>query len=110
MIDLESIQPKMRRLVLWLNRHEFITTDSGDGVTNVAAGMEGALSIPHVVCRVEPDKLIDESHRLHVHCEMSLDGEWWIEASYAPNTWSVKHGVALVILYGATDDNLRNEA
>lgn len=38
----------MRETVSWLRLMDFNTTDSGDGVTNVEAGMEGALTIPHV--------------------------------------------------------------
>lgn len=43
-----NVQPTMRATVTWLRTMDFTTTDSGDGVTNVEAGMEGALTIPHV--------------------------------------------------------------
>lgn len=47
-VDLSVIHEKMRPVVALLNANGFTTTDSGDGVTNVELGMEGALPFPHV--------------------------------------------------------------
>lgn len=46
-----EIQPTMQRLVALLQGWGYETTDSGDGVLNVEAGMEGALDYPHVLIR-----------------------------------------------------------
>ena len=63
-LDLESLTPGIRKTVAWLNGHGFKTTDSGDGHTNIDAGMEDALPFPHVVIHVSPEALVSESNRL----------------------------------------------
>lgn len=61
-----SLTPGIRRTVAMLNEHGFHTTDSGDGVTNVAAGMDDALPYPNVAILVTPAAmLIAEALRLH---------------------------------------------
>lgn len=60
----ESITPGIRQLVAWLNSKGFETTDSGDGVTNVEAGMECAMATPNVAIAVSPDVLVSETRRL----------------------------------------------
>lgn len=50
-IDLDTIDPGVRRLVRWLRAMGFDTTDSGDGVTKPAAGDVEALTVPHVFIR-----------------------------------------------------------
>ena len=52
-LDLDTLNPGIWRTVLWLRGHGFNTCDSGDGVTNVAAGMEGARDHGHVVIQLE---------------------------------------------------------
>ncbi len=47
----------MRKAVELLNKAGFKTTDSGDGVTNVEAGMEGALPFPHIIVRLDSEFL-----------------------------------------------------
>lgn len=99
MIDLEKIQPKMRPVVEFLNQNGFKTTDSGDGVTNVEAGMEGAMNFPHVVVNLGETLLIPELvasvKRLTALMQTQNfgfgDGD--IEVSY-----SVTTGLALVII------------
>ncbi len=61
---MNPLNPGIRRTVAWLRSEGFITTDSGDGVTNLAAGMEGALPFPHVFMRVPPDVAHEEARRL----------------------------------------------
>lgn len=63
---MSGINPGVRCLVGWLNANGFETTDSGDGVTNLAAGMEGALDYPHVFIKGHPDTLLREARRLAV--------------------------------------------
>lgn len=61
----EAITPGVRRLVAYLNRQGFRTTDSGDGVTNVAAGMEGAMPFPNVAIEPgAPEALHTDAHAL----------------------------------------------
>ena len=49
-LDLNTINPKMRRLVGWLRSKGFETTDSGDGHTNADNGgdclIEGLTRLP----------------------------------------------------------------
>lgn len=55
-LNYAELNPGIREVVRWLRQDlAFTTTDSGDGVTNVAAGMEGALPVPHVHCRLDFD-------------------------------------------------------
>jgi glyoxylate carboligase len=65
--NLDDINPGVRRTVAWLRSLGFDTTDSGDGRTNVAAGIEGALEFPHVYIRVQRGAdLVAEAHRLAI--------------------------------------------
>jgi hypothetical protein len=75
-----TIHPAILPIVRRLRANGYVTTDSGDGVTNVEAGMEGALPFPHVVCRVAPTNLVSEANRLH-----ALFPEWDVQANYSPN-------------------------
>jgi hypothetical protein len=62
-IDYRTINPGVRKLVKYLREAGVNTTDSGDGITNVKAGMEGALTVPHVHCVVEDNaKFFEELH------------------------------------------------
>lgn len=53
---LARVQPTMRATVALMRALGLRTTDSGDGVTNPAAGMDDALQVPHVFGLVEPAK------------------------------------------------------
>jgi len=103
----EAIQPTMRRLVAWLNKHNFPTVDSGDGVTNVEAGMECALDFSNVFIQVkDAERLIIETHRLMTLLKLEgvvlddKDGPS-VEASYRPTDQ-----VPIIALYGLTDADL----
>jgi hypothetical protein len=105
-----DITPGVRRLVTWLNREGFETTDSGDGVANVEAGIEGALNYPHVAIEVcPPYLLVGEANRLRnvlrmagvkVH-ETGRGDHPWIQASYDPVT-----KVAVMFLANVEDSML----
>ncbi len=99
-IDPPQIQPAMRSLVRWLRILDFDTTDSGDGVTNVQAGMEGALDEPHVFCRVEPDKGCTEARRLLMECRMA---EFDLTHLRVEFMFSPQDEVGILALYGVTD-------
>lgn len=58
-----TIHKNMTRLVALLQANNFHTTDSGDGVTNVEAGMEMALDYAHVFIMVPIEKAVAEADR-----------------------------------------------
>lgn len=109
MLDLETLDPGIRRTVAWLRAHGFNTTDSGDGVTKLAADppMECALDYPHVAILVEPHDLVDAADRLlalllAAGVSMPVPSmdvfRPCIEASYCP-----VQGAALIVLCGVND-------
>ena len=102
-IDPALIQPTMRRVVWWLRSLDFETTDSGDGVTNGRAGMEGTIEFPHVFCEVDPNLGVTEARRLLMECKRAgLPLETLrVEFSYNPGD-----EVGLVALYEITDAEL----
>jgi hypothetical protein len=61
-----DLDPGIRRTVRWLQAEGFRTTDSGDGVTKIAAGWdpEQVCDYPHVVCMVSPLHLATEANHL----------------------------------------------
>lgn len=95
---IDEIQPTMRRLVTWLQGMGFKTCDSGDGVLNVEAGMEGALDYPHVFMTVDPAKMLEEAHRLHRACATAGLWDADIEVCYKPSD-----GLAILMLTEVTD-------
>lgn len=111
-LDLEKLNPGIRRTVAFLREHGFDTSDSGDGHTNVAAGMEGALDVPHVVVPAGPCSLIGEAARLHSLLRLrgidvapngrrdpeGEDGAAEIHAIYDP-----ADGSAVIVLLGVDD-------
>jgi hypothetical protein len=109
-IDLDRVQTTMRHLVAWLNDNGFQTTDSGDGVTNVEAGMEGAASFPHVWIAVSPENLVSEAQRLrHLLVDLGVPVSAMgadptvpcIQASYDP--CAVEGASAVLGLMGLSD-------
>lgn len=107
-----NINPGIVRTVALLNRLGFETTDSGDGKTNVEAGMEEALDFPHVVIRSckrdlarDADGLVAELEHIGVKLSPQGQGPVWIEATYDP-----ADGTALVMLCGLDDAALPGAA
>lgn len=114
---MQDINPGIRKTVQWLQEHGFHTTDSGDGVTNLAAGMLCALPFPHVYMTCEPRELHSESHRLlNLLVQQGLNPEatstlpedpeqecpaWAVEASYNPQAPDIG-----VLLLRDVDDDL----
>lgn len=93
----DEIQPTMVRTVAWMQSHGFKTCDSGDGVLNVEAGMEGALDFPHVFAQVPPPEMVALATWLRILADVEgIGGK--VECSYSPDD-----GVAMVALYGVTD-------
>ncbi len=63
-LDYSTLTPGIRRTVALLRALGFKTTDSGDGVTNVKAGMEEAMTRPNVYMVVPARQLVTEALRL----------------------------------------------
>lgn len=64
-LDYSTLTPGIRRTVALVRSWGFETTDSGDGVTNVQAGMDGAMTVPNVYIHVrDPEHLLRESQGL----------------------------------------------
>lgn len=63
-IDYSELNPGIRETVRFLREYGFETTDSGDGVTNVEAGMEGAVPYPHVHMQISDVNMRRDAHRL----------------------------------------------
>lgn len=102
-IDYEELNPGIRRLVKMLREAGFETVDSGDGVTNVEAGMEGALKVPHVHCVVSSKLMVQEAHRmLSLFTDVSIDATpGMVQALFDP-----ADGVATLSVYGVDDSDL----
>lgn len=82
--DYSTLTPGIRKTVKFLREHDFETTDSGDGITNVALGIEHALDIPMVAMVVDRDDLIAESERLLELLRPWMSTKAHIDASYSP--------------------------
>jgi hypothetical protein len=108
-IDYSALTPGIRRTVALVRSWGFDTTDSGDGVTNVQAGMEGAMTVPNVYMAVLPSCLIAETDRLlrelfNVGVDMDAQGPDnapCIQAMYDPCSNS-----AGILLMGVDDAQL----
>jgi len=104
--ELDALDPGVRDLVVWLRSHGFNTTDSGDGVTKRAAGNTDALDVPHVFMRVDLSVHL-RAEALRLQYLLGLFAHLTpqpgrIEASYDP-----ANGIAILMLMGVSDDDLR---
>jgi hypothetical protein len=102
-IDYASLNPGIREVVSLLREHGFDTTDSGDGVTNIAADMEGAIPVPHVHCMVSVDRIVLEALRM---MQVLIDNgvepfPGCVQAMYSP-----VDGIASVSVFGVDDEML----
>jgi hypothetical protein len=99
-LDYSQLNHGIREVVRLLRSHGFETTDSGDGVTNVAAGMEGALAIPHVHCRIPASNQVRCARwavdALEERCVVVTAG--MVQTTYDPVT-----SIALLSVYGVDD-------
>lgn len=104
-LDPMTLDPGVRRLVMWLRSLGFNTTDSGDGVSK-PADQEEVLEMPHVhivVPDLDTDTLGREARRLYLEVRDAVSevGPGTIQATYDP-----ADGSCVVSLYGITDDML----
>lgn len=106
--DYEQLDPGIRRVVRLLREASFDTTDSGDGVTKLAAGWdrEEVHDQPHVHCQVQrPNDIIRAAllmERVLTEAGVDLGRETvGIQAMYSP-----LDGIASVVLYGVSDADL----
>jgi hypothetical protein len=60
-LDLDTLNPGIRKTVAWLRSLGFETTDSGDGRTHEHACDRDE---PYVVIRVEPEQLVEQARAL----------------------------------------------
>lgn len=97
-IELNDLDPGVRRLVAFLRKHNFDTCDSGDGVSKPEDERSFG-DVAHVVMRVEVDKLVSESHRLYKLMQnVCPDQDWEVGASYNP-----EDRVPFLFLWRVTD-------
>lgn len=116
MLNLDEIDPGIRRTVQWLNERGWKTTDSGDGSSKIGTEAEDCMEvIPNVTIVLDnPSDLVFEAHHLlDALVEHGLDPEatilvdgqempvWQIEALYLPGP-----KVAILQLVGVTDANM----
>lgn len=110
---MSEITPGIAKLVAYLQAEGFVTTDSGDGVTNVALQMECAEDVPHVFISVPNDQAHAEADRLMAKmAELGVEfespdarfdepGPVTIRASYDPILKNSQ-----IILIGIVDEDL----
>lgn len=101
----DEIQPTMVRTVALIRSFGLETTDSGDGVLNVEAGMEAALDFPHVIVMLDSAVFIDTTARRlasKLGAFVRPETEFHVEVSY-----STKDDLAIATIIGLTDAGLR---
>lgn len=110
---IDQIQPTMTRVCALVNEivgRLFMglkTTDSGDGVTNVAAGMECALTKAHVVVPCPPEAALRVVERLGAGLRsrgVSLDDPE--SGASVEASWQFGCKAALVTVWNLTDADL----
>jgi len=77
-----DIHEKVRPLCEWLNANGFRTTDSGDGITNVAAGMDGAMTHAHVIAVLPIERSFERADWVQANLPDPYKA-WDVELSYA---------------------------
>jgi hypothetical protein len=109
-LDLDTLDPGIRRTVAWLRSLGFDTTDSGDGVAKPTGGDECAEATPHVYMRIEYRMLFSSVERLMGNVEHVLgvkvvphghEGGVWLQATYDPGD-----GSTVMSLHGVDDSML----
>lgn len=101
-MNYEELDPGIRTVVFVLRNYDFETTDSGDGVTKPEGN-----DYPHVFMKVDPEKLISESHRLlRILKMLGLT----VQASQIQASYDPVDQVAVLILIDVTDKTLKEAA
>lgn len=101
-----NVQPTMRRTVAFLRAMGLDTTDSGDGVANVQAGMEGSLAFPHVCAVVDGESALRRAEKLAATLrEMLVPDNVSVEVAY-----SSKDGKTILTVLNLCDANLPDAA
>jgi len=90
--EIEGLSPGVKDAVLFLNKLEFETCDSGDG-SNYSNGMECAMPFPNIIIQSTKADLFSESDRLAILFKRKGITNITIEASYDP-----VDGSALIML------------
>lgn len=116
----EQLDPGIRETVRFFHEHDFITCDSGDGVSKLEAGemmdddYSSFMDVPHVVIVAAPFALVDVADRVATVLSkvgikltpatpegMDDGSQVVVEASYSPND-----GHAVVVVTGLDDQKL----
>ena len=103
-LDYNKINPGIRKLVRRLRAARFATTDSGDGVTNVKAGMEGALAVPHVFMVVSTCDLAAEADRLR-----RLVRSWGVSCEEITASYNPEDKIGVLALMGVEDSDIKDD-
>jgi hypothetical protein len=97
-----QLAPGIRATVRLLRREGYETTDSGDGTTNIQAGMECAMDVPMIAIEVERAEQLPgvtrELHKLLIdHGIQEKPDKWSIQGTYSPvdkksiiTVWGIK--------------------
>ena len=101
-----GLDPGIVKVVAFLRKNGFHTTDSGDGVTKLTPGYDPdcVMDIPHVFMQVQPaTMLVDEANRLSRLLRMHFavrpaPANMRVEASYDPTD-----RIAILALTGLDD-------
>lgn len=102
-LDYASLNPGIREVVSLLRQHGYDTTDSGDGITNIAAGMEGAIPAPHVHCVIDPASFMHAANK--IVALLLLNGVE-VQPGMVQVVYDPMDGVCTVSVYGINDEML----
>jgi len=103
-LEVQNLNPGIRRTVVFLNMNGFETCDSGDGKTH---DFECDRSFPYVVVHVAAEKLVEECRRLkellsanglEVQEQSPEEGSPAIQGTYDPG-----NDIAFIDLMGVDD-------
>lgn len=110
MINVEELDPNIRKTVEILKSFGFETTDSGDGFSKFQTEepMGCALDFPNIFMVVKPENMVSESHTLLDLIKLigkeSVLGKIMIETNYSPIDET-----AILCLYYFSDDDLNEQ-
>jgi hypothetical protein len=115
-----DIDPGVRRLVALLKHHNFVTTDSGDGISKSGLIADGlAESMAHVYMSVSPDKMAYEARRLFTVLSQIVEEKYFLGhhiderlGQNVPNVlievkYSPIDNVAVLMVHGIADKHLK---
>lgn len=102
-LNYDELDPGIRKLVRLLNERNFLTSDSGDGVSKPPEAR--VIDVPHVYMTTTPQSMIREAHRLAALLMVHLKAELvpgMIQATFDP-----VDGSASLAVMDVNDDMLK---